>query len=389
MLLQVFNSTVVSGPETLVIPSLPRLGEAVIVVFICERRKEAESKRCVDYAKKFGLETREVWVEGRYDRKAISELSALFESLKPQFIHSHDVKASAYTLSASKLSARHGRKTWKLLSTHHGVRGRSGFKIKAYEWFYTRFLLPSFDRVLAVCTSDRELLAGRGLKPERVLTHLNGVDRMTVSPEQRQAESTRLRKAWKLVEHGVDEKALLIGFVGRLSPEKRLNRILNICAHLDRKYPTLPPWHLVAFGTGALDQELKAMTRSLNLEKRVAWLGYRSGLGDELAGFDIVISMSDAEGLPINLVEAGWGGTPVFATRVDGNLDLMPTDDLGVLVEVADSDERIADRLAELMQNASQREKMGRAFQKRVAENFSGQRWIDDLKKIYHGLQGS
>ena len=387
MLVHVFNSTVVSGPETLAIPSLPRLGMPITVVFLCEYRKEAESLRPIAYAKSFGLATREVWVRSRYDKNAIRKLAGVFENLKATLVHSHDVKASAYTLAASRVSEKAGRKNWRLLSTHHGVRGRSGFKIKAYEWYYTHFLLPHFDRVLAVCTSDRKLLASRGLKSEQVLLHLNGVDRVPVDPQSRSAESVRIRKAWNLADRGIDLDTLLIGYVGRLSPEKRLNRILTICAHIKRKYPAFPSWKLIAFGTGALDQELKIMTRSLNLDDKTVWMGYRSGLGDELAGFDIVISMSDAEGLPINLVEAGWGGTPVFATRVDGNLDLMPTEDLGVLVEVAEEDEQIADRLAELMSDAAKRDKMGKAFQKRVAAGFSGQRWIDDLKKIYKGLQ--
>jgi glycosyltransferase involved in cell wall biosynthesis len=388
MLVQVFNSTVVSGPETLVIPSLSRLGRPLTVVFLCEYRKQAESRRPIEYAKSFGLDVREVWVRSRYDQEAIRELSALFESLDAKLVHSHDVKASAYTLAASRLSKSAGRKNWRLLSTHHGVRGRSGFKVKAYEWYYTHFLLPHFDRVLAVCTSDRKLLASRGLDPKRVLIHLNGVDRLAVGAESRSAESARIRRSWSLPERGIDPDTLLIGYVGRLSPEKRLNRILKICFHIKQKYPTLPPWKLVAFGTGGLERELKEMTHSLDLEDKIAWMGYRSGLGDELAGFDIVISMSDAEGLPINLIEAGFGGTPVFATRVDGNLDLMPTDDLGVLVDVSQGDESIADRLVQLMTNAPKREKMGIAFQKRVANGFSGQRWIDDLKKIYLDLQG-
>jgi glycosyltransferase involved in cell wall biosynthesis len=247
--------------------------------------------------------------------------------------------------------------------------------------------LPKYDRVLAVCTSDRKLLVNRGLSPKKVLVHLNGVDRPSVPAETRLAEQARIRKSWKLAEHGVGDDTLLIGFVGRLSPEKRLNRILQICSHLEREHRTLPDWRLVVFGTGALDQELKSMTQSLGLEQRILWMGYRSGVGDELAGFDIVISMSDAEGLPINLIEAGWGGTPVFATRVDGNLDLMPEEELGYLVDVSEADDRIASRLAELMANRSKREKMGKAFQKRVSERFSGQRWLRDLKAIYQDLE--
>ncbi len=386
MLVHVFNSTVVSGPETLVIPSLPSLGTPVIVVFLCERRREADCLRAVEYAKSFGIKTQEVWVQSRYDKNAIRELSQVFENLNPSLIHSHDVKASTYTMKASQISEKSGRRTWKLISTHHGVRGRSGIKIKAYEWFYTHSVLPKFDRVLAVCTSDQKLLVNRGLKSNRVIAHLNGADRTPVAPKQLQGIRSKIRNSWGLTDLGINDDTLLIGFVGRLSPEKRMNRILKICSLIEQKYQDLPQWKLVVFGSGALDSELKQIAHSFKLTDRVLWMGYRAGLGNELAGFDIVISMSDAEGLPVNLVEAGWGGVPVFATQVDGNLDLMPTPDLGVLVNVHESDEKIANQLVDLLKNQTRRESIGRAFQKRVMLEFSGQRWRENLLQIYKNV---
>lgn len=393
MLVQIFNSTIVSGPETLVIPALPLVqssGQPVTVVLLCESRRETESRRVIDYAKSFGLNVRDIWIRSRVDRQAIQRLSNLLEELKATLVHSHDVKASTYTLSASRLSEKKGTKTWKTLSTHHGVRGRSGLKVKAYEWFYTRFVLPGFDRVLAVCTSDRELLVGRGLRDNQVIAHLNGVDRTLVPVSERSAKSKTIRAAWKLSEKGIGPDTVLVGFVGRLSPEKRLNRILEIVSLIEnaaKEGKKLPDWRLVVFGSGALANELHQQSRDLGLDHRVTWMGYRSGLGDELCGFDIVISMSDAEGLPINLIEAGWGATPVFATRVDGNLDLMPHSDLGILVPVEDPNSKIANQLADLINDRARREKMGPAFQTQVANLFSGKRWVTDLLAIYRGLE--
>ncbi|MBL7716935.1 MAG: glycosyltransferase family 4 protein [Bdellovibrionales bacterium] len=392
MLVQVFNSTIVSGPETLVVPALPLVrdqGVAVTVVLLCESRREAESRKVVDWVKSFGLPVREIWIRSRIDRKAVQEFSNLLEELHATIVHSHDVKASTYTLSATRISEKRGARNWKILSTHHGVRGRSGFKVKAYEWFYSRFILPSFDRVLAVCTSDRKLLVDRGLKDDQVIAHLNGVDRTLVPIAERPERSRQIRSQWKLSEKGITPDTVLVGFVGRLSPEKRLNRILEVVSLIEKSGKNLPNWRLVVFGSGALESELHQQCRDLGLDHRVNWMGYRTGLGNELCGFDIVISMSDAEGLPINLIEAGWGATPVFATQVDGNLDLMPNSDLGVLVPVESPNQRFADELTELIANRAGREKMGPAFQAHVARSFSGKRWVTDLISIYRGLEKS
>ncbi len=58
-------------------------------------------------------------------------------------------------------------------------------------------------------------------------------------------------------------------------------------------------------------------------------MGYRDDVGRELAGLDLVLSFSKAEGLPINLIEAGWAGTPVMSMLVGGVKDLIPGDSFG------------------------------------------------------------
>lgn len=389
-LVHVFNSTLVSGPETLVIPALSKLSVPVTVVFICELRKKDESNRPPAYARSFGLSVRVVWVSSRYDKDAIRQLSLLFSELQADIIHAHDVKASTYTLAASRLCARTVKKSWKLVSTHHGVRARKGFRIKLYEWYYVRFVLPWFDSVLVVCTSDKELLILRGLSPDRITVHLNGIDRIEVPLDRRTEKMQQIRERWNIPqgpESANDlSQRLLIGFVGRLAREKRLDLILRICANLNRTYPDMDPWNLVIFGTGSLEQELKNQAQLHALQNRVIWMGYRGNIGNEFAGFDVVISMSEYEGLPINLIEAGWGATPIVATRIDGNLDLIPDDSLGVLVDIADTDETITKKLYNLLTNISRRRAMGAAFQKHVKNHFSGQRWLSDLVDIYENI---
>lgn len=380
--LHVFNSTIVSGPETLVIPALRGLREHGIdaqVTILTESRRAAESARVVAYARGLGLVTHDVPVRSRVDRDAIDTLARLIAATCPAIVHSHDVKASTYTLKAARKLGK--GKAPRIVSTHHGVRGRSGLRSKLYERFYARFVLPGFDRVLAVCTSDRGLLVARGLPMERTLAHRNGVDRPRVDESARERESARLRAEWRLEERGVRPGDLVVGFVGRIAPEKRIDRILKVASLVDRD-----DWKLVIFGTGPLEAELKAQARALGLGSKAVWMGYRAGVGAELAGLDALIAMSDAEGLPINLVEAGWAATPVLATAVDGILDLVPDPDHGTLVDVSADDAAFARELSELLSSAERRRRIGRNFQARVEREFSGRRWVADLAGIYRGL---
>ena len=375
MIVQVFNSSVVSGPEALVIPALPSLGEKVAVIFLSESRKGGFSKEPPAYAASFGLEVHEVEVRSRWDRRAIRELGELLSRLSPRIVHAHEVKAAAYVAAAVP-----AKRSYRIFTTNHGIRAKRQWKLRLYEWLFTHRVMPRFDQVFCVCSSDRELLLARGVPAEKVRVHLNGIDRPKVL--NRAEESRKIRESWGLRGLGVADSAICFGVVGRLAPEKRhdyilrsFKRALELDSGLDA--------HLVIFGRGALEEELKRETASLGIGNRVHWMGYRGTAGAEMAGFDALLSLSIAEGLPINVIEAGWAATPVLATAIDGNLDLMPGAEFGALVKVDDPEEKIAQELVRLARDQGLRERLGLKLQSRVESSFSGTHWLEQLKEFY------
>src|SRR5262249_33721516 len=150
------------------------------------------------------------------------------------------------------------------------IHGRPDVKTKMYERFYARAVLPWFDRVLAVSSPDYSELARRGLAEEKLHLHLNGLDARHVAPADRPAGARGLRRDGGLAE-GVDEAVPLIGIVARLSQEKRHDRAIRALASLGQARPELP-WHLVCFGVGAREQELKTLARNVGLSERISWM---------------------------------------------------------------------------------------------------------------------
>lgn len=372
MIVHVLNSSKVGGPESLVLPALANLRLPHAVVFLLEKRCGERGRRGFEYARSLKIPACEVPVASRFDPAAISNLGRLLTRLGARVTHAHDVKASTYTLLAARFS---GVKT-ALFSTHHGIHGRPDVKTKVYERFYARAVLPWFDRVLAVSSPDHAELVRRGLG-EKAQLHLNGLDARYVAPTDRAAVSRRLRKEW-----GVDETVPLIGIVARLSKEKRHDRALRALASLRQTRPDLP-WRLVCFGVGARARELEALAHDIGLTDRVSWMGYRPRIGDEMAGFDLVLSMSDAEGLPLNLVEAGWAGTPVVATAVGGVRDLIASAAEGILVSPSDPPAVIGRAIGTAIENASLRASLGGALQTRVLQRFTQRAWLARLRELY------
>jgi glycosyltransferase involved in cell wall biosynthesis len=371
MILHVLNSSKVGGVEGAILRNIAGLGEPVATVFLLEERCPGGTAGR-DFAAALGLPVCEIQVRSRIDRQAVRELAQAFERLSPRIVHAHDVKASTYALLAATL-ARSGA---ALFSTHHGIHGRPDGKTRFYERFYTKVVLPRYDRVLAVSLADGEEL-GETLGP-RVRVHLNGVDGRAVGVEDRPRIRAEIRAVWP----AMPEDAALLGVVARLSPEKCHGRVLDVCAALRRRHAALR-WHLVCFGAGPLAASLAHRTAELGLDDHVTWAGCRPGVGDELAALDILLSMSNAEGLPLNVIEAGWAATPVVATAVGGTTDLLGDPPAGVLVPPWEANDAIADRVAALLYHPSQASALGKALQARVASRFSGAVWRARLLELY------
>ena len=243
-------------------------------------------------------------------------------------------------------------------------------------------VIPFCDLCLTVCSSDRELLIRRGVSPSKLRVHFNGVDRRAVEPAERGRLRIALREEWGRACRAGPLDGFLIGVVGRLAVEKQHRRILSALSFFAARFPD-ERFRLLCFGSGPLEGELKALSARLPIADRVHWLGYRKDASAEMAGLDVLLSLSNAEGLPINLIEAGWSGTPVVAHGVDGIRDLIEHGVSGILLEPPASDAQVAEVLRRLSQDPPAAEALGLRLQERVRRSFSGSVWISRLLELY------
>lgn len=382
-ILHVFNSSLISGPETLVMPALARSGWPVHILLLRESRVSDEKQKHVEeYLNQLKLSYTVITIHSRYDKLAIESIKNYLEKFDElKVAHAHDVKASFYLLKATEKMAE---RLFYTVSTHHGVYARSGFVVRLYELYYSYFLLPKFDRVLVVCTEDKKRLVQRGLSDQLVQVHLNGVSRVEVSAEQRMSEQQKIREQWKLP---LLPDSLILGVVARLDAEKRHSYILQVMAALKKIQPESLNVQVVCFGRGSLEEQLRLQTEQLGLQNEIVWAGYRLGLGEQLAGFDVLLSLSQAEGLPINMIEAGWAGTPVFASAVDGVKDLVTDEGMGQMISPFLKPEIAAQKLLEFLSDKKELANKGRRFQENVKQNFSQEKWLARLQEIYQELE--
>jgi glycosyltransferase involved in cell wall biosynthesis len=105
----------------------------------------------------------------------------------------------------------------------------------------------------------------------------------------------------------------VVGFVGRLSPEKNIPVILH-CAK------NLPDVSFVIVGDGPQKQPLEQMANGLH---NVHFVGARNDVEKFYAAFDLLILPSVMEGMPLVILEAMVAGTPTIASDVGSILEVV------------------------------------------------------------------
>jgi glycosyltransferase involved in cell wall biosynthesis/peptidoglycan/xylan/chitin deacetylase (PgdA/CDA1 family) len=383
VIIHLFNSSSISGPERLVLPALATARDRFVVLNLREDRIQRlrESDPLETYAKSLQLDYGDIRVCSLWDEVAIGDLRRLLDNLNPELVHAHDVKASTYLLYA----LRSGSARYPIVSTHHGIAGRPDWKTRVYEHFYRKHILKSFDRAICVSTPDYEYLLKTGFPAPKLRLHLNGADAPRIDLAQRASLQRDIRARW-LPDVNHRDSLFLFGVVGRLSAEKDHARLLAVLDRLNQF--NTRDWRCLVFGLGPLENELREAAHRMGLDERVQWMGYRKEVGHELAGLDMLLSFSKAEGLPISLLEAGWAATPVLCTRVGGIRDVLPDDSFGTCIPSGESPNTTAWRLYRLL-NESQRPVLNTQasnFQNRVASEFNQTRWLNRLGSLYAEL---
>jgi glycosyltransferase involved in cell wall biosynthesis len=115
----------------------------------------------------------------------------------------------------------------------------------------------------------------------------------------------------------VPENATLMLMVGELTSNKRHVDVLKALTHLDSNV------FLAIAGSGPMETRICREAARLDVSGRVRLLGYREDVPALLAAADILVSASEREGLPQNVLEAQVSGVPVIGSDVRGTRDLL------------------------------------------------------------------
>ncbi len=169
--------------------------------------------------------------------------------------------------------------------------------------------------------------------------------------------------------------------LGRLSPEKGFDLAISAFARLAGDFPKL---RMVLAGDGPARTDLEEQADTLALGDRIDFLGWvpSDSVFELISQATILVIPSRTEGLPLVAIEAMLTERPVVATRVGGLPEAVEDGQTGLLVEEDDL-QGLVGAVAQLLENPSRAEQMGRAGRRRSLERFN---WDDHVVAEYNAL---
>ena len=122
-------------------------------------------------------------------------------------------------------------------------------------------------------------------------------------------------------------------YVGRLEPEKGVDRLLDAWAQAFSAHPDVM---LIVVGDGRQCSQFEAQCKALGIASQVVFVGPSSVVQRFMGAADFGVLPSLAEGLSNTMLEYMSAGLPVIGSRVSGTEDFVRTGETGWLFEPDD-----------------------------------------------------
>ncbi len=345
---------------------------SVVVVYVRDVRDH--EFQITKMAKGRGLTYYEVPESGKFDWRVLRALREIIIRHDINMIHGHDYKSDLFAYLIRKIM---WRRSIALVSTAHAwvMLGRKGELYRQIDLF----LMKRFDHLFAVSGATQEEMLAAGIPKSKISVLYNGIDTETWSREH---VKTTLRE-----ELGIPPSTPVIGYVGRIMPEKDLETWIRAAAIVAAQYPQAK-FVLVGEGRGGTTlDELKELGASLGIGDQLIFPGFRRDLPQIYAAFDVFVMSSLREGLPNSILEAMALAVPVVTTDVAGAKELVAHETTGFVVDQKDY-KNLAASILKILDHDSVRLGMGRAGRERVEREFSFSQRLGTIEDFYDRILG-
>jgi glycosyltransferase involved in cell wall biosynthesis len=312
------------------------------------------------------------------DFRSLFLLVRLYRRLRPRIVHGFTAKGGFLGMLAGWMVGVPVRvyTIFGVPPASRGVRKRLMYTIECLSCVLAH-------TVFCECESIRQMALKNNLTAPAKTSVLaawswNSVGGILARFHTRSEDRRRLRK-----ELGIAEDALVLGFVGRIVPDKGIQELMDTQCVLANEFPDL---YLLLVGELERDHPLSpAILGYLNSAPRLLCVGFQTDVASYLAVMDVLVHPSYREGLPTAPLEASAMGVPVVTTDIPGCVDAIQHGQTGLLVPPRDS-VTLTDAIRMLLLDQELRGRMGEAGHQWVLRQCNTRETWEVLLSRYEAL---
>ncbi len=308
----------------------------------------------------------------RGDIPSLIRLAQLITRIKPTIVHTWQVSANFYGSLAARLA-----KCPIVLASEHTTGSPTGQHTfddlvarRSVNWIMS----IATDKVVPCSYAVQAFLLSQGIGKERMRVVVNGIELDEFDPSIVVAD---LRS-----EFGIPIGATVVGMVSRLVPGKDHRTLLRAAQIVVNE--VVGSVFLIV-GEGSEQSTLEELARSLGIQTKVIFTGYRTDVVRILSTLDVFVHTSLGEGLPLSILEAMAMGKPVIASEAEGNTEAIVDGVTGLTVP-RQNPAALAEAIIALAQDSNRAHSMGEAGRRHVLEYYSAKRMVAEFEALYSEL---
>lgn len=359
-IMQITHDLNIGGLQRLVVDISKKLDRSRYQVSVCTLR---EGGQLEDELLKDGINVIKLSPLNGIDYLTFWKLYVILRKERPDIIHTHNTQPFVEGGIAAKMAHITAH-----IHTDHGRQFPDKRRYMFAEWALSHFV----DQIVAVSENlKNDISKYEKINPEKIKVVINGIDE--------EKFKKKVDKEKKMKEIGIlNSSSPILGFVGRLSPEKGITYLIKAMKPLIKEFPNIL---LLIAGEGYLLKDLRKESSELDTEHNIRFLGPRSDIHEILGILDIFVLPSLREGLPLVLLEAAAAALPIVVSDVGGVRQVVNDGINGLIVEPQD-----VNGLYSAIRQLAINNKMRKEFGNKSLDLFENNFTIDKMMRKYDDI---
>lgn len=318
-----------------------------------------------------GIFSLPISIRGYVDPWSVKRIRRWIREEGVDLVHAHYSKDLWALVPALSMG---GKKVPLVLTKHIGTMKSK--RDLLHRWIYRRV-----DYIIGISKLiQQNVIRTHPIEPERVGCIPNGVDLRAFDVEG--TDRTAVRAAL-----GIPGDALVVGMIGRLCWWKGYREFLEMAESLIKVEAGV---RFLAVGGATLGEEeeveeIRSLARSLHLDGKVVFTGFRKDVARLLSAMDLFVYPAYAEAFGLVLIEAMAMGLPVISSDCDGVPEIVVDGKTGILVPPRNSG-ALTEAVLRMLKDSQKMRAYGRAGRVRVLGVYDFEKVVSRTEELYRDL---